>query len=607
MAKKDNTDRYDWNGIVGIQIAKDFDSTIDDVASVTAWKLAWVREYCRCNADNLCNMEPATIANDALLVVQNAIDLRNGILPKGAKLKLQHEITTEQLAECMAWTGNYKLVHYGNNRSLAIYMTSGERYGLWHVIMTNDDMADFVSEVKLYSSAVTAGGNNNSVKEVYSTLIALLSKREDGSIEITENPDYVAVNNGVWNFKKQELISFEDARKQGLAFTCKTRIKYNPNAQNKQFYDEKNNVYHTVDTLVDSWFGGDKDHVNALWEAWHSMLRPHCKGFMMMVLVVDPKETGNNGKTTAGKVIQSILGKENYTAQSLSDLTSDSFELSSLLHTNAIISTDSDTNEYIPDSNLVKRLPTGDSFTMKIKFKEPITAYTWHGRLWFTFNGFPHFKDTSEAIDRRCYLIDFSYCFKAIKNVKIQTEFLQDEEVLEYILKRLLEMDIREYTMYDFQKELIGDFRKATNPVDEFLDYITDPENRMEGENDTAEVNHHDGYSLTFLWDMFKGFYRNNYNRDCGMKKQQFVTNIRHWAARNTHGWEFPTEGDGTPKKLTTTTAMQNNKELFIEACQNPQINNMANYINWAAKGTTRYMFKVDSKQFRGIRKVGAK
>ena len=48
-------------------------------------------------------------------------------------------------------------------------------------------------------------------------------------------------------------------------------------------------------------------------------------------------------------------------------------------------------------------------------------------------------------------------------------------------------------------------------------------------------------------------------------------------------------------------------KELFIEACQNPQINNMANYINWAAKGTTRYMFKVDSKQFRGIRKVGAK
>ena len=572
--------------------------------SLTAWKLAWVREYLRLNKDDLQYMEPGVIANDLLLLLNAAIDERNSIAPKGKKIKSQDEITTEQIAECMSYTGNYKLVAYGNKKVLAIYMPDGDKAGLWYVLLTGEDMAYFAGQVKKYSASITTGGNKGSVQEVYNTLVAILSTQEDGKIEITADADYVAVANGVWSFSKQKLISFEQARKDGLAFTSKTKIKYNPNAKNKTFYDEKNDVTHTVDSIVSSWFGGDDEHVKALWEAWHSMLRPHCKGFMKMILVVDPKETGDNGKTTAGKVPQAIFGNENYTAQSLSDLTSDSFELSSLLHTSAIISTDSDTNEYIPDSNLIKRLPTGDSFTMRIKFKEPITAFEWHGRMWFTFNGFPHFKDTSEAIDKRCYLLDFSYCFRAVKNVKIQTEFLQDEEVLEYILKRLLEMNIQEYTLYDFQKELLGDFRKATNPVDEFLDYITDDSVRAEA----GEQHHHDGYSIGFLWDMFKGYYRNNYNRDSGMKRQQFVTNIRHWAARNTHGWVFELDGDGTPKKVGTTNAMKNNPEYFIEECQNAQINNMAKYINWAHKDAEkRYLLKTELTQYRGIRKCGVK
>ncbi len=344
----------------------------------------------------------------------------------------------------------------------------------------------------------------------------------------------VAVRNGVVNEyaddPNEHFIDWKEARARGYVFTTKWYTDYNPNAPQPIFHDTENNrdvvpedilfdiagdedrveaikaatkwytdynpnapqpIFHDTennrdvvpeDILFD--IAGDEDRVEAIKAAMHAMLRPSWRVEAAMLLV-DPNFIGNNGKSVLGELIQSLMGDGNYASTKISELDS-GFNLATLLDTKAIVSTDADDSEYIEHSGNFKMLTCNESMTIHVKYKDDVTT-RWQGKIWASTNGYPRFREVSDAIDKRLYLIDCNTHFSADgtgtgikKNKDIKEVFFKQKETLEYIFKILLDLSYRELPVFDFQKQLKKDFRAETNPVDQFLNELTDESVRNE-------------------------------------------------------------------------------------------------------------------------------
>lgn len=562
-----------------------FINDIDNISRIT------VHNYIANN--DIKNMSPSLVTSELLRELETEYQFQNSIKPEGAKWKIPQRLKPEWIALLLQACGNVKLIDINGTNLIAVY-----KEGIWHIINDNNDNVYLNDIIRRFCSCST-----KECSEVKSYLASYMLNTEDCTC-VTHNEDYIAVNNGVWDFRNQKLIEFEDAKDQGLVFTSKLAVRYDPNAQNITYHDAVNDVDIDVDTLVNSWFDSDPDHVAALWDSWHLILRGNCASAEGAVLIVDPHYTGDNGKSTAGFIIQQIIGDNNYATINLNDLKSGKFLLQSLLTSNAIINTDGDDAEYIDSSGLFKKLACNEPIDINIKHKAPIASYRYYGKMWYTFNGFPRFKDVSGAIDKRLYIIDFNVRFTNKKNPDIKNEFLKDKRVLEYILKRLLEMDVRKFKEYPFQRDLKQRFREETNPVDAFLTEITDPENRGD------ESKHWSMYPLTWLYSAFCGWYKMNYNKNASMSNRAFNTSAQFWCEKHPE-WEMPRTADNSAYRKVSCGNMMDNPECFSEDYNDPVLNNMCKWINFCGSSDfakySLWGLGFDSKKrYTCIRKVSA-
>ena len=317
---------------------------------------------------------------------------------------------------------------------------------------------------------------------------------------------------------------------------------------------------------------------------------------------MDPHYTGDNGKSTAGFVIEQLFGDDSYAALNLNDLKSGSFLTQSLLTASAIINTDGDDAEFIESSGMFKKLACNEPVDINIKNKAPVSGFRFYGKLWFTFNGFPRFKDVSGAIDKRLFIIDFNVRFTNKKNPGIKNEFLKDRRVLEYILKRLLEMDVRKFKEYPFQKELKRKFREETNPVDAFLSEITDPEVRGD------ESKHWSMYPLTWLYSAFCGWYRMNYNKNASMSNRAFNTSAQFWCEKHPE-WEMPRTADNSAYRKVSSAPMRGKPEYFTGEYDAPMLYNMSKWMSsfYISSRDPDKLYTLDrlNSRYTCLRKVG--
>lgn len=486
------------------------------------------------------------------------IELVNSVRDKGRKMTyLKESLVPYQVYRLLKELDLIHNIRRGRTTTSAVYIDDvyDRDYGLYKLLITRAD------EEKYFYDVCRRIQHDLSVKQCIEVLSYLKSERgSDAKVE-TEDEALVAVGNGVVNVYEEDpqehLISWEEARVRGYVFTSKWYTDYNANAQQPHFFDE-NNDRDVVpeDVLMD--IAGDEDRVEAIKSAMHAMLRPSWRVEAAMLLV-DPNFQGNNGKSSLGELLQSLMGDGNYASTKISELDS-GFNLATLLDTKAIVSTDADDSEYIEHSGNFKMLTCNESMTIHVKYKDDVTT-RWQGKIWASTNGYPRFREVSDAIDKRLYLIDCNTHFSVDgtgtgikKNKDIKEVFFKQKETLEYIFKMLLDLSYRELPVYDFQKQLKKDFRSETNPVDAFLNELTDEDVRSEvvegWQSWTCPNPHWDFYPIDYLYLIFQGFYYQNYNKISSMSVQKFRISLRAWVKKN-DAWELPVDSRGEMMRVS--------------------------------------------------------
>ena len=510
------------------------------------------------------------VRGEIIDLTDNAIELENSVKSKGRKMTMLKEfLTPYQNYRILKELDLIHNIRRGRTTTQAVYIDDehDRDYGLYKLLITRKD------EEKYFYGVCRRIQNEFNTKQCEEVLSYL--KCESGSESKTETEDeaLVAVRNGVVNEyaddPNEHFIDWKEARARGYVFTTKWYTDYNPNAPQPIFHDTENNRdVVPEDILFD--IAGDEDRVEAIKAAMHAMLRPSWRVEAAMLLV-DPNFIGNNGKSVLGELVQSLMGDGNYASTKISELDS-GFNLATLLDTKAIVSTDADDSEYIEHSGNFKMLTCNESMTIHVKYKDDVTT-KWQGKIWASTNGYPRFREVSDAIDKRLYLIDCNTHFSADgtgtgikKNKNIKEVFFKQKETLEYIFKMLLDLSYRELPVYDFQKQLKKDFRAETNPVDAFLNELTDEDVRSEvvegWQSWTCTNPHWDFYPIDYLYLIFQGFYYQNYNKISSMSVQKFRISLRAWVKKN-DTWELPVDSRGEMMRVSHGGELTTKAESF--------------------------------------------
>ena len=215
------------------------------------------------------------------------------------------------------------------------------------------------------------------------------------------DPDLVAVNNGIFNYRTKQLLDFTP----DLVFTSKSKVDYNPHAVNVVIHnDDDNTDWNVVDWLNS--LSDDPEVVELLWQILGALVRCHVRWDKGVFFV---SSVGNNGKGTLCELMRGLCGKGSFMSLPLSEFGKE-FSLSPLVGVNAII-TDENEFEYLDKVAKLKAIITGDPIYVNRKFLAPITL---------RFDGFmiqclndeaPRFKDKTSSLYRRILAVPFDKCF----------------------------------------------------------------------------------------------------------------------------------------------------------------------------------------------------
>jgi P4 family phage/plasmid primase-like protien len=117
---------------------------------------------------------------------------------------------------------------------------------------------------------------------------------------------------------------------------------------------------------------------------------------------------GSNGKSTAFRVWQELLGKSNVSHLSLNDI-SRNFQLQTLRDRRLNLTSEIDHIDRLQEG-VFKELVSGDEITVDIKFKNPVT-FRPNCVFAFATNHVPRFNDRSEGVWRRLCVMPFFESF----------------------------------------------------------------------------------------------------------------------------------------------------------------------------------------------------
>lgn len=315
--------------------------------------------------------------------------------------------------------------------------------------------------------------------------------------------DMIAVNNGIFNYKTKQLEPFDEDK----VFLTKSHVDYVPNAINPIIHDNNDNT----DWDVESWMADlndDPEIVNLLWEIIGAIIRPNVRWNKSAWLY---SESGNNGKGTLCELMRSICGTTSYAAIPLSDFSKD-FALEPLTRASAIIVDENDVGTFIDKAGNLKSVITNDVIQINRKFKTPI-AYQFYGFMVQCLNEMPKIKDKSESFFRRQLFIPMTKCFTGIEKPYIKNDYLHREDVLQYVLKRVLEMDYYKLSEPASCTKALGEYKEYNDPVRQFW-------------NELKDEFKWNLLPFTFLYDLYKAW--NELNNPSGkpLGKTTFINDL---------------------------------------------------------------------------------
>ena len=411
------------------------------------------------------------------------------------------------------------------------------------IFVFNETKEDSLLNTIIFNLAYTSDSRtvNSVTRAVYSNA-ELIS--QNTSINL------VPVNNGVFNLETQELTTWfsndYEEKYSDIAFTFKSPVNYNKDAQDVALPLPNGDTY-SVKMQFESVFK-DNAYCETLAKGLYELVL-HClcgysEGFASFLC--NPSGFGGGGKSTIQQIIRNILG-----FASVCDAKIDDFDkkhgLDGIVGKSAIIADESKTStKPLENTDLFKAIATGNPIMIEKKFKDPVSV-VFGGPIVQSQQFVPRFSNADEAIFRRNLIFPFEQRFvKGGKKMKvIEEDYIFRDDVLEYLLKTVLELGKCEYSD-DVKKVCNGiegeKVKEESQPVYKFMNILTElyPGNAFAG--------------LSFvpaglLFNMFHDWYENaNGTKSC-MQATTFNRQLAEWVNKHeASGWTYKTGNSRIPR-----------------------------------------------------------
>ena len=507
---------------------------------------------------DIVNPPTAKIIEAELLdKIRFEFEIENAVKPKNRQWRILLELEPFIIARIilrlnhvrrLLWSG----VAQDNNYSLMMYQTDGPYCGVH-----TEDLTLIKNLIRTYNESIL----ERSISEVINVLID-----QAPFCYLTSDPDLIAVNNGVFDYKTKTLLPFSP----DYVFISKSEVKYNPSARNPIIH----NLDDGSDWDVESWLddlSDDEGVPELLWQTIGSIIRP---GVEWNKVVCFYSEQGNNGKGTLCELMRNLCGKESHASIPFANFARE-FMLEQLLHISAVIVDENDTNDFTKVAAALKAVITGDYLTINRKFQKPITL-RFNGVMVQCINDLPKFGDKSESLYRRFLLIPFTKCFTGSERKYIKADYLNRQDVLEYVLFKVLHMAYYSFSEPDVCMDLKSEYKINNDPIRQFLDDIL-PDLVW------------DLVPYQFLYDLYKVWGSKNNPSGRMVSKQGFTKQVRNVLVGNTM-WL-------ADDKARPTRALMDSPEYLIATY------NLTEWMNSSYKGSDKNLLCIPEKKssYRGM------
>ncbi|XKU94524.1 phage/plasmid primase, P4 family [Lactobacillus acidophilus] len=263
------------------------------------------------------------------------------------------------------------------------------------------------------------------IKEVKSKL-RIEGKRK----YLTNNPNLYALGNGIFDAKKHKPLTYSPK----YVFTSKIAVNYNPDAQEPHFDNWSFSKWINEDIAENK-----EDKIKLIWQTFKAVINSNYS-YHSSVFLLD-NANGSAGKGTFEQLLQNIAGKNNYASIKLNQFEKDAV-LATIVNKPLVIGDDNDPKKPIDSSENFKSAATGDAIVINDKF-EKVYSYKPTCLIVQSLNDLPKFKDNTGANYRRIRVIKFNKHYaENASNRKIKDEYIYNKDLLEWIVKKAIDVKI---------------------------------------------------------------------------------------------------------------------------------------------------------------------
>lgn len=466
----------------------------------------------------LDNFAPATIKSEIIDQTTLAFQLENGIRSRN-KLRpwnIPDKLIPSQIADILLCKHHIKKLALAG-------MGVPDEHDILGVYQADEglyitDRSYFERLIREYNYTIESKG----IEEVMKKLEAVAERTERCT-----DKDLIAVQNGIFDYKSKKLLPFSP----DYVFTAKSRVKYNPFAQKVVIHNPNDGT----DWDVDSWIADlfDEPELEQLiWEILSAVLRPNVPWNKSVWFL---SEQGNNGKGTLCSLMRQLLGSGTHTSISLADFAKD-FMLTSLISANAVISDENDVNVFIDSAANLKAAITGDTLSINRKHKDPINM-VFRGMIIQCVNAVPRVRDRSASFMRRFLIIPFNKCFTGRERKYIKEDYLKRQDVLEYVLYKVLNTNFYEFSEPVACVQAMKEFRYVNGPIEQFVEDIL-PECRW------------NLLPNEFLYELYRAWMKRNCPSGKEVNKAQFLKELKT-LLKTSSEWDCPDTSRDVGNKMS--------------------------------------------------------
>ena len=274
---------------------------------------------------------------------------------------------------------------------------------------------------------------------------------------LTEDETKIVCNNGIYNTQTQQLEPFNPK----YFFTAKIQTNYNPDAEEPIINGWS----------VSNWFkeiaGDVPDKLTLLWQLVASTINSNYLQPVAFFLIDDGQ--GRTGKGTFQELLISLVGLSNYASLKFIDFQND-FKLAQAMGSALIIGDDNDPTKFYEDNSNFRTMVTGDPILINPKGLRPYSAQS-RALIVQSMNGRPKLPPQDEKTTRRFRIIKFNHQYKDTpEGRKIKSDYIKRPEVLEWILKEAVKIDITSLADTSESEEEVKKIHTENDPVAYFME-----------------------------------------------------------------------------------------------------------------------------------------